>query len=60
MTPPTFIAPAFGALRWAAAFTVAMVAHQPLGWLCLGFFCWRFWQTLMRLNIYIENRVAHR
>jgi hypothetical protein len=55
--PPTFVAPAFSSLRWAFGFAALMVADQPLGWLCLGMFCWRFWQTLMRLNTYIERRV---
>lgn len=54
--PPTFVAPALSAFRWAAVFLVGMVAHQDAAWLALAPFSWQTYRALIRLNTYIYNR----
>jgi hypothetical protein len=58
-TAPTFIWPAISAIRWAAAWAVAMV-HDSASWkwvFLLGF-CVHFWRTLRRLERFLWARAA--
>ena len=58
--PPTFVAPAWGMIRHASYFTLAMLAGWGPGWIFLATFSFYTWHFLRRLQRFIELRVYTR